>query len=243
VSTILDALNKYKKEKELREGMSSRRRGGRFLDGDTGSGGDAPPPSPPGQDGPGGGRGPGGPRRGWFFTFALVGVLAIIVVIGAYLIYLIKQQNAIITQTAASINEVRDAEPKPQLPAQPTLTPQPTQPPTPIPTPSPEPAPKLTPVPSPTPEPTPAPTMEPTPAPTIDIRNRSKDGTAVVQKIYASELGLSIDGIMWDPVDPAVLINGKILGIGDTPEGFKILKINKDSIEVVKDSQMYKVVY
>ena len=45
-----------------------------------------------------------------------------------------------------------------------------------------------------------------------------------------SNLNLKLEGIMWDPRDPYVIINDEILRVGDELEGVTILKIDKESV-------------
>ena len=45
-----------------------------------------------------------------------------------------------------------------------------------------------------------------------------------------SSKNLKIEGIMWDPVDPYVIINDEILRAGDELEGITIIKIEKESV-------------
>jgi hypothetical protein len=45
---------------------------------------------------------------------------------------------------------------------------------------------------------------------------------------------------MWDPQNPLVLINSKILKEGDQIEGFKIQKIEKNSVDMTRNGVMYK---
>ena len=41
---------------------------------------------------------------------------------------------------------------------------------------------------------------------------------------------LKVEGILWDPNDPYVIINDNILRVGDEIEGIMILKIEKESV-------------
>lgn len=219
MSTILDALNKYKKEKEQREGQPSSVPGGKYLDGDGGGG--SPPQQPPGSGTPPP-QGPG--RRSLAMIVALIGAFLIIIVAAvAYLLFLINQQNVRISETAEMAQKA---------PAIVTLI--------------------VTPVPTPTPPPTPVPTLtppptltpRPTPEPTPQQQTQPKDqfpATAATRHVEASELGFDISGIMWDIRNPGAIINGKIVGVGDVIDGYKIMKINRDSLEVSKGMILYKV--
>ena len=51
-----------------------------------------------------------------------------------------------------------------------------------------------------------------------------------------SNMNFKLEGIMWDPVDPYVIINDEILRVGDELDGVTILKIEKESVTFgVKD--------
>jgi len=47
---------------------------------------------------------------------------------------------------------------------------------------------------------------------------------------FLSQKSLKLEGIMWDPDDPYVIINDEILRVGDEIEGVTILKIEKESV-------------
>ena len=56
-------------------------------------------------------------------------------------------------------------------------------------------------------------------------------------KQYAS---LKIEGIFFDPQSKnSVIINGKLLFVKDTIEGFQVEKINPDSVELSKDAERF----
>ncbi|GAB4310929.1 MAG: hypothetical protein Kow0059_00640 [Candidatus Sumerlaeia bacterium] len=312
MSTILDALNKYKKEKEQREGRSTGIPGGQFLT--HGGSGVAQPPGP--------GRGVPGPippaaARGLpAATLLTLAVILMVLILSAagYLFLLINEQNKRLAEVTRTAGAEREQAPSSEAaPENSGLVPRPhssvsgrvedssaqadvTQPPSsgvqaaPLQSDSGLPSPALLPVSAPhspdeaadggltsaqtsttapTPEftplsisaaqppaqsPEPAPTASPTPtpgpvqtfaAPPAVPGGREPDPrTAAVRKVEAGEIGFPrIDGIMWDLHDPAALVNGKILTVGDSIEGFKIIKINKDSLEVSKGVMIYKVVY
>lgn len=221
MSTILDALNKYKKERTQREGRVDGGPGGRFLDGDSGGGGSQPPDSggPPF-------NAPQPPRRSIALLTALIGLFLIVVVAaGAWLYHLINQQNQRITETAQLAQ---------QRPSVITVVV------TPVPTPTPEPTAVPTPSPEPTPEPTPEPSPEPARTPPPPVQGQATAGAAT-SHVEPGDIGLKIDGIMWDIRNPAAIVNGKIVSVGDLVDGFKVMKINRDSIEVTKGVIMYKV--
>lgn len=46
----------------------------------------------------------------------------------------------------------------------------------------------------------------------------------------SSNLSWNISGIIWDENNPQVIINGKILGLGDKIDNFRIIKITPKSI-------------
>lgn len=50
---------------------------------------------------------------------------------------------------------------------------------------------------------------------------------------------LSLTGIIWDKRKPLAVINGKMLGIGDTIKGAKVKKINKESVLLRKHGTNY----
>jgi hypothetical protein len=254
MSTILDALNKYKKEKERRSAANDRTSRERELNGDGKGGGASGPPPPAPPDG-GGKRDDDEARRfrrQVIYIIALVGTfLTIIVISGVFLLYQISQQNsriAEVTRNAQIALQQREleieAKARAEAIAKVETTPAPTAAPTPPPTPEPtaEPTPEPTPEPAPSSTPKPTPSMTPLPGEPIES---AKDGevSAAVRKVEAGEIELAIEGIMWDPVEPAALINGKIYNVGDKIQGYKILKINKDSVEVTKGSLIFKVVY
>jgi hypothetical protein len=45
---------------------------------------------------------------------------------------------------------------------------------------------------------------------------------------------LKVEGIMWDPKDPYVIIRDEIYRVGDEVEGITILKIDKDRVTLKK---------
>lgn len=47
---------------------------------------------------------------------------------------------------------------------------------------------------------------------------------------FLSQKSLKLEGIMWDPVDPYIIINDEILRVGDELEGITIIKIEKESV-------------
>jgi hypothetical protein len=61
--------------------------------------------------------------------------------------------------------------------------------------------------------------------------------------VDASDLGLTLDGIVWDKQKPLAMINGQILGEGQEIEGYSITKIQKTSIEVKKDNRTFTLKY
>lgn len=249
MSTILDALNKYKKEKERRANNRERSARERELDGDGGGGGSSnPPPAPPGGGGNKNDDDERRFRRQIVYIVALVGTfLVLIVIAGVFLLYLINQQNTLIAQATYDARVARqksdEAAAEIKQAAKDEETPKPAVEPTPVPTSEPTPAPTV----EPTPKPTPVPTVEPTPSltPIPGELIESSDGMfgAAVRRVDADELEISLEGIMWDSVEPATLIDGRIYYVGDKIKGYKVLKINKDSIEVTKGSLIFKVVY
>jgi len=140
-----------------------------------------------------------------------------------------------------------------------TPSPSPTPSPTPTPVPSPSPTPALTPTPAPTPTvlltptPLPAPTLSPQPAltpansPTPQPESKTAEQKPIetpspeIEKIGASELKLTFEGIMYDTNQPMVVINDKILGLDEKIEGYKIIKIEKTFIVIEKDGKQYQI--
>jgi hypothetical protein len=61
--------------------------------------------------------------------------------------------------------------------------------------------------------------------------------------IEAKELGLNLEGIVWDKQKPLAMIDGRILGERDEIKGYTITKINKTSIEVKKDNRTFTLKY
>ena len=64
-----------------------------------------------------------------------------------------------------------------------------------------------------------------------------------ITDIRAEKLGLKVDGIFWDETKPMGIINGKIVGEGDSVEGLRIIKIQKKSLQVQKGAQHYNVLF
>ena len=112
-------------------------------------------------------------------------------------------------------------------PIQPTPTPTLQPSPTPTPSPSPTPRPIIS-RPSPTPNATPKAT---TPAPPRSEFQRPED--------YSIET----DGVMWDDKNPSALINGQIIGVGQTVDEWVLRRITKEYIEIEKDNVKYKFKY
>lgn len=48
---------------------------------------------------------------------------------------------------------------------------------------------------------------------------------------------LKVTGLVWNTDQPRAIINGQIVGIGDTVQDVKILNISKDSIEILFDGE------
>jgi hypothetical protein len=52
---------------------------------------------------------------------------------------------------------------------------------------------------------------------------------------------LQLQGVIWGGEFPQAVVNNKIVNIGDTVEGAKVIKINRDGIEVLFDGVSYAV--
>ena len=55
--------------------------------------------------------------------------------------------------------------------------------------------------------------------------------------------GLSLTGIIWDKKKPLAVINGKMLGVGDTIKGAKVRKIDKESVLLRKHGTNYRLAF
>jgi len=121
-----------------------------------------------------------------------------------------------------------------------TQTPEPTPGPSPTPGPTPTP-PVRTPVTLPAgkpvvpliprPTPTPAPFQSPVPTP-----RRSEFQ-------QPEEYSIKLDGVMWNDKNPSALINGQIVGAGQNVDGWTVVKITKEYVEMKKDDVKYKFKY
>lgn len=54
---------------------------------------------------------------------------------------------------------------------------------------------------------------------------------------------ITLEGIIWDKNKPLALINGKIVTTGDTIKGFIITKIDKTTIELERNGEVFKLAY
>lgn len=100
---------------------------------------------------------------------------------------------------------------------------------TPPPPPSPSPAP-------PTPTSSPTPVASPTPD---DPLAAYADGS----RVSAEDLGWRLEGILWDPASPMVIIGGKFLSQGDKYEDFVIAEIRQSEIVVERSGKRLIVRY
>ena len=48
---------------------------------------------------------------------------------------------------------------------------------------------------------------------------------------------------MWDDKNPSALINGRIVGTGQNVDGWTVVKITKEYVEMKKDDVKYKFKY
>lgn len=191
-----------------------------------------------------------------FGCFAGIFIILIAVAIGGYFLY----KGGYFSSPASDRESAKQhiATPTPELTGEldnikKVASPEPTSAPSPIPTPTPEikkkapdkTATPIQPSPTPTPKPTPTPrltTSPPTPTPNLSPK-------AVTPAPPRSEFqrpedyGLKFDGVMWDDKNPAALINGQIVGIGQTIDEWVVRKISKEYIEIEKDSVKYKFKY
>ena len=141
----------------------------------------------------------------------------------------------------ASITQTPEPTPGPSPTPGPTPTPKPTPsktaPPvrTPVTPPAGKPAVPLIPRPTPTPKPaskqTPAPPQPPVPMP---LRSEFQQ---------PEEYSIKLDGVMWDDKNPSALINGRIVGTGQNVDGWTVVKITKEYVEMKKDDVKYKFKY
>ena len=103
---------------------------------------------------------------------------------------------------------------------------------------SPTPAPALTDTPRPNPTPretqaTPEPTLTPTPT----------KSPLPPERAQPSDLGLEIQGIMWDKYNPSVMINDRILEKGDRIDDMLIEKIERNHVLIRKHDIVYRFRY
>jgi len=57
------------------------------------------------------------------------------------------------------------------------------------------------------------------------------------------DFNIKLDGVMWDNKNPSALVNGQIVGAGQNVDGWTIVKITKEYVEMKKDSVKYKFKY
>lgn len=100
---------------------------------------------------------------------------------------------------------------------------------------TPQPPPSPTPA-APTPTPAPTPVASPTPD---DPLAAYADGS----RVSAEELGWRLEGILWDPASPMVIIGGKFLNQGDKYEDFVIAEIRQSEIVVERSGKRLIVRY
>lgn len=58
------------------------------------------------------------------------------------------------------------------------------------------------------------------------------DRNPFIPKGTKAEVRVVLDGIMWNEVNPKVMINNEILGIGSTIAGYKVIDVKKDRVIV-----------
>lgn len=191
--------------------------------------------------------------------FAGLLVILLGVVIGGYILYKGKYFATLAPQRKPQKNNTITPTPYPK-PEQTRETdivkkaamPELTATPLPIPTPTPEIRKKIpdktaTPKPSPTPTPQPTPTPRPTinpPTPTPNVTPKATTPSPPRSEFQRPEdYGIKLDGVMWDDKNPAALINGQIIGVGQTVDEWILRKITKEYIEIEKENVKYKFKY
>lgn len=144
-------------------------------------------------------------------------------------------------KTAPIEPEPQPATPRPTSPARAIDT---TPPPTPIAAPKPDAAPEPTPA-----EPTPAEParIEPArsstvvarePEPAAEEARPNATGSAETLPVYLQRIELAdgaeiqLDGIAWSATGPFTLLNGRVVGIGEIVEGYEVVAISPEEVEL-----------
>ena len=55
------------------------------------------------------------------------------------------------------------------------------------------------------------------------------------------EGGLTLSGILWDADQPMAILNGQIVRVGETVEGYRVLEIAKDHVTVTDGSRVLQL--
>lgn len=58
-------------------------------------------------------------------------------------------------------------------------------------------------------------------------------------KTKSSRLGFSVDGIMYDEKNPRAIIEGEILGVGDSIYGAKIIDITREHVKFEYNNEIF----
>ena len=70
----------------------------------------------------------------------------------------------------------------------------------------------------------------------------SVDGKSFLKKVRVPDgANLELSGIAWSDVHPVAVISGSIVGVGDFVEGFKVVKIEPNSVELQGDGSTFSI--
>ena len=53
--------------------------------------------------------------------------------------------------------------------------------------------------------------------------------------------GMTLSGILWDAQQPMAILNGQIVHVGETVEGYRVLEIAKDHVTVTDGSRVLQL--
>ncbi len=56
-----------------------------------------------------------------------------------------------------------------------------------------------------------------------------------------SQGGMTLSGILWDADQPMAILNGQIVRVGETIEGYRVLEIAKDHVTVTDGTQVQQL--
>lgn len=81
--------------------------------------------------------------------------------------------------------------------------------------------------------------MVPARAPTEPVERQD---TTAVRVLTTGGATLKLEGIVWSETRPLAVLNGRIAGAGEVVDGFTILSVQQESIEVRYQGETFEIV-